>query len=33
MFIEGAVTGFTAAFLHKVKPEILEGTALDASGY
>jgi cobalt/nickel transport system permease protein len=25
MIIEGAVTGFTAAFLAKVKPEILEG--------
>ncbi len=33
VIIEGAITGFTAAFLHKVKPEILEGTALDASGY
>lgn len=33
MIIEGAITGFTAAFLHKVKPEILEGRALDASGY
>ncbi len=33
MIIEGAVTGFAAAFLHKVKPEILEGNALDASRY
>jgi cobalt/nickel transport system permease protein len=33
MIIEGAVTGFTAAFLHKVKPEILGDKALDASGY
>jgi cobalt/nickel transport system permease protein len=33
MIIEGAITGFTAAFLHKVKPEILEGRGLDASGY
>jgi cobalt/nickel transport system permease protein len=33
MIIEGAVTGFAAAFLHKVKPEILEGKGLDASGY
>ncbi len=33
MIIEGAVTGFAAVFLQKVKPEILEGNALDASGY
>ncbi len=33
MIIEGAVTGFAASFLTKVKPEILDGRALDASGY